>query len=178
MRKIIAITQVTVDGVMQAVGTSQVDAAILPPQYARELLLAGQIKLIGWYSEVDEQQLGALFASSQMLATRRATVEKFLRAYRRGAADYTAALMRRDRFGKRVSDAKSREVAGTIARYVYPGIALDRITITVETAAYYMDPQAKLDVADLARQMEWYKTQGLIDPSIEFYMIVDTGFVK
>jgi NitT/TauT family transport system substrate-binding protein len=168
----------SLDGVAQAVGTSQVDAAILPPQYARELLVAGQVKLIGWYSEVDEQQLGALFASSKTLATRRATVEKFLRAYRRGAADYTAALARRDRYGKRAADAKAHEAAGTIARYVYPGYALDRVTITVETAAYYMDPQAKLDTTDLARQMEWYKAQGLIDPSTELYMLIDTGFVN
>ncbi len=62
----------------QAVATGKVDAAILPPLYARELLLAGRARLIGWYSELDGAQLGALFASAKTLAARRPVVEKFL----------------------------------------------------------------------------------------------------
>src|SRR5215475_9664368 len=85
----------TIDAIARAVGTSQVDAAIMPAPYARELLASNQAKLIGWYSELDEQQLGALFVSRRMLETRRSVVEKFVRAYRRGAADYAAALMRK-----------------------------------------------------------------------------------
>ena len=79
-----------------------------------------QAKLVGWYSDLDEQQLGALFVSRKMIETRRDVVEKFMRAYRRGAADYTTALLRKDRSNKRVSDTKSREAATVIARYVYP----------------------------------------------------------
>ena len=52
--------------------------------------------------------------------TRRAAVEKFVQAYRRGVADYAAALLRKDRSSKRISDIKSQEAATTIARYVYP----------------------------------------------------------
>jgi len=136
------------DAMASAVAAGQVDAAILPAQSARELLAASQAKLIGWYSELDEQQLGALFASAKVLATRRATVEKFVRAYRRGAADYAAALLRHERYGKRVSDAKSREAATIIARYVYPGQSSG--VATVEAGAYFMDPQARLDFADIA----------------------------
>lgn len=56
----------------------------MPASYARELLASNQAKLVGWYSELDEIQFGALFASSKMIATRRAAIEKFVRAYRRG----------------------------------------------------------------------------------------------
>ena len=66
----------TIDAIARAVGTSQVDAAIMPAPYARELLASNQAKLIGWYSELDEQQLGALFVSRRMLETRRSVVEK------------------------------------------------------------------------------------------------------
>ncbi|MGE5164573.1 MAG: hypothetical protein ACM3IH_11195, partial [Sphingobacteriales bacterium] len=79
----------------------------------------------GWYSELDEQQLGALFVSKKMMETRRPIVEKFVQAYRRGAADYAAALLRKDRNSKRTSDIKSKEAAATIARYVYPDRGLD-----------------------------------------------------
>lgn len=166
----------TLDAIARAVGTDQVDAAIMPSLYARELLMANQAKFLGWYSELDEQQLGALFVSKKMLETRRAAVEKFVRAYRRGAADYAAALLRKDRSSKRISDIKSKEAATTIARYVYP----DRgdAAATVELGAYYIDPQARLDVADVARQIAWYKSQGLIDKAVDARTVVDASFVK
>lgn len=166
----------TLDAIPRAVGTDQVDAAIMPSLYARELLMANQAKFLGWYSELDEQQLGALFVSKKMLETRRAAVEKFVHAYRRGAADYAAALLRTDRSSKRVSDIKSKEAATTIARYVYP----DRgdAAATVELGAYYIDPQARLDVADVARQIAWYKSQGPIDKAVDARTVVDASFVK
>ena len=166
----------TPDAIARAVGTDQVDAAIMPSLYARELLMANQAKFLGWYSELDEQQLGALFVSKKMLETRRAAVEKFVHAYRRGAADYAAALLRKDRSLKRVSDIKSKEAATTIARYVYPDRA--DAAATVELGAYYIDPQARLDVADVARQIAWYKSQGLIDKAVDARTVVDASFVK
>ena len=167
----------TPDAIARAVGTDQVDAAIMPSLYARELLMANQAKFLGWYSELDEQQLGALFVSKKMLETRRAAAEKFVHAYRRGAADYAAALLRTDRSSKRVSDIKSKEAATTIARYVYPDRGTDAAA-TVELGAYYIDPQARLDVADVARQIAWYKSQGLIDKAVDARTVVDASFVK
>src|SRR4029078_3202928 len=115
---------------------------------------------------------GALFVSRKMIDTRRAVVEKFVHAYRRGAADYAAALLRKDRSLKRVSDIKSKEAATTIARYVYPDRA--DAAATVELGAYYIDPQARLDVADVARQIAWYKSQGLIDKAVDARTVLDT----
>jgi len=166
----------TLDAIARAVGTDQIDAAIMPSLYARELLMANQAKFLGWYSELDEQQLGALFVSRKMIDTRRAVVEKFVHAYRRGATDYAAALLRKDRSLKRVSDIKSKEAATTIARYVYPDRA--DAAATVELGAYYIDPQARLDVADVARQIAWYKSQGLIDKAVDARTVVDASFVK
>ncbi len=154
----------SLDGVARAVVNGDVDGAILPALYARELLTASQAKLVGWVSEIDEPQLGALFASAAMIDSKRATVEKFLRAYRRGAADYTAALMRRDKYSKLVVDATSQAAAASIARFVYPGRS-DGAGI-VEANLFYMDPQARLDAADVERQVEWYKSQSLIDSSV------------
>jgi NitT/TauT family transport system substrate-binding protein len=167
----------TPDAIARAVGTDQVDAAIMPSLYARELLMANQAKFLGWYSELDEHQLGALFVSKKMLETRRAAVEKFVHAYRRGAADYAAALLRKDRSSKRISDIKSKEAATTIARYVYPDRGTDAAA-TVELGAYYIDPQARLDVADVVRQIAWYKSQGLIDKAVDARTVVDASFVK
>lgn len=163
----------SLDVMARQVATGEADATILPAQYARELLTANQAKLVAWVSEIDEPQLGALFASAKTLE-KRETVEKFLRAYRRGTADYTAALMRNDKYSKRVTDAKSKAAAAAIARYIYPGRSDG--AATVEASAYYMDPQARLDSADLERQIEWYKSQSLIDSSVTVRNVVDSNF--
>jgi NitT/TauT family transport system substrate-binding protein len=111
-----------------------------------------------------------------MIATRRSAIEKFLRAYRRGVTDYTEALLRKDRNSKRAADIKSHEAATTIARYVYP----DRGTsaaIAVEASAYFIDPQAQLDVADIDRQIGWHKAQGRVDKTVSARDVVDPSFV-
>ena len=167
----------TLDAIARAVGTSEVDAAIMPAPHARELLAANQGKLVGWYSELDEQQLGALFVSTRMIETRRDVVEKFVRAYLRGAADYAAALLRKDRNAKRTSDTKSHEAATTIARYVYPDRG-ESGAATVEAGAYFIEPQARLDVADIERQTDWYKAQGLVDRNVNARDLVDPSFIK
>jgi hypothetical protein len=107
------------DDIVRALGNEQVQAAILPAPYAHELMIANQVKLIGWYSEAGSQQLGALFASAKMLNTGRAAAAKFVRAYRRGAADY-AGMLQLDRSGKRMFTIGTREIATIIAVYAYP----------------------------------------------------------
>ena len=158
----------------QAVQTGKVDAAIMPALYARDLLTASQAKLVGWVSEIAEPQTGALFASGAAIKAKRATVEKFVRAYRRGVADYAAALLRHDRYGKRISDSVSQEAARIIARTVFPGRS-SGVTI-VEANAAYMDPKARIDIADIARQLDWYKAQGFVEKTVAARDVVDPSF--
>ncbi len=165
---------VSYDAMARAVGTAQADAALLPLQYARELLVSNQARFVGWFSEIDNQQLGALFVSTKVIESNRGMIEKFLRAYRLGAADYS--LMLQLDHGKRLSTPESRVVATAIAPYVYPDMHLSVGAATVEAGAYYMDPQGRLDLADLARQVEWYKAEGLIDKTIDAAQIADTSF--
>jgi hypothetical protein len=85
--------------------------------------------------------------------------------------------MRKDIHSKRTSDSKSHEVATTIARYVYR----DRGTngaAQVEAGAYFIEPQAWLDVADVERQIAWHKAQGRVDKSVSGRDVVDLSFVK
>jgi NitT/TauT family transport system substrate-binding protein len=168
----------TLEEVSEAINNDRADAAVLPVHYARALLMASQARLIGWCSEVDQPQLGALFASSKTIASKRPMIEKFLNAYRRGAAEFTGAMMRRDRFAKRIFDARSRGIATMVGRYVYSHLPADRAMIAIETTAYYVDPQARLDVGDVARQVEWFKAQGLVGADVDPKAIVDTSFTN
>ncbi|MBI1202065.1 MAG: ABC transporter substrate-binding protein [Rhodopseudomonas sp.] len=175
-----SLDQVTLkpEGSPAAIGAAleggKVDAAIVPSNYARNLMTTNQAKLVAWVSDLDETQLGALFVSIKVLQSRRTTVEKFLRAYRRGAADYYSSLMRHDNHGRRISNTRSHEAAGVIARYVYPG--KNGGSAVVEADAYYLDSDARIDAADLTRQIDWYRTQGLIDRKFDARTMMDLSF--
>ena len=113
--------QGTLNDIARAIASGAADAAILPGNEARALLTGGQARLVAWYSEIDQTQLGALFASNKAIDARRAIVEKFVRAYRRAATEYAVLYLHNDRFGKRVTNARTREMSAKIARYVFPG---------------------------------------------------------
>jgi len=163
----------TNDDIVRALANEQVQAAILPAAYAQELMMASQVKLIGWYSEAGSQQLGALFASAKMLNTRRAVADKFVRAYRRGAADY-AGMLQLDRSGKRMFTIGTREIATIIARYAYPGRPLGRAAASIEATALPINPSAELDADELARQVEWYRAQKLIQTAASGKDMIDS----
>lgn len=168
--------QATLNDVARAIASGAADAAILPGNEARALLTGGQARLIAWYSEIDQTQLGALFASGKAIAARRATVEKFVRAYRRAATEYAALYLHNDRFGKRVINAKTRDMSAKVARYVFPGRPAEQATALVEAGIYNMDRDARLDAGDIARQVAWYQSQSLVSRDIEARLIVDSSF--
>lgn len=150
----------SLDVMARALQQGNVDAAILPARYARDLMMASQAKFIGWCSEVDEPQLGALFTRAGTIAEQRTTVERFVRAYRRGVANYAGTLLRHSLFGKRVIDAKADAAAALIAAYVYPDGS--NSAAAVEASAYFIDPRARIDINDIARQIAWHKAQKLV----------------
>jgi len=89
-------------------------------------------------------------------------------------ADYAAALLRHDRFSKRVLDSQSRDAAGIIARYVYPDISTG--VAIVEASAPFIDPKVRIDIADIERQLSWYQAQGFVEKTVEARDVVDLSF--
>lgn len=156
----------------------QVDAIIIAPHLARPLIESGEAKLLGWFSDIDEYQFGGLFTATRTTQERRDLTQRFVRAYQQGAADYARAFTRRDGAGKRVFDAESDEAAKLIAKYVYPSDAPEAGAAKVKASASYADPKARLDVADILRQVEWMKSQGLVDSGVDGRSTMDLGFVS
>lgn len=161
-----------------AIKGNQVDAIIIAPHIARALVTAGDAKLLGLYSDLDEYQFGALFASPKAIAGRRPVVQKFVRAYQKGAAEFAGALLRLDASGRRISDARSKEAAAMVAKYVAPGQDPQQAAQRVEASTFYVDPQARLDVGDIHKQVAWFKAQGMIDKSVDPAAFIDLGFVE
>jgi NitT/TauT family transport system substrate-binding protein len=157
---------------------NQVDAIIIAPHLAKQLLASGDAKLLGWYSDLDEYQFGALFTSPKTIEARHGVVEKFVRAYQKGAGEFAAALLRRDDSGNRVFNSASHALAAQIAKHVYPSEAQERAISLVEASTFYVDPQARLNVGDIHAQIAWYKQQGMVDAAVDPRALFDLSFVQ
>ena len=161
-----------------ALKTGQVDSIIIAPHLAHAMVENGDAKPIARYCDIDEYQFGGLFTTPKAIAARRPMLEKFVSAYQKGAQEYFSALLRRDEEGRRVFDEKATEAAALIAKYVYPSEPAAKAATLVETSAFYVDPQARLDVADILKQIAWYKAQGLVAEEVEARAVLDLSFVK
>ena len=100
-----------------------------------------------------------------------------MRAYQKGAADYFAAFLQKDAAGNRVMGPDADAAAALIGKSVYPGEPAEQAVPKVKASAFYVDPQARLDVADIVRQVDWYQKAGLVDAGMDAKAMLDLGFI-
>lgn len=161
-----------------SVKSGQVDAIVIAPHLAKPLVASGEAKLIGRVSDIAEYQFGGLFTNTKTIANKRAMVEKFVRAYQKGAADYAKSFVTKDAEGKIVYTADSDANAALVGKHVYPSDTAEQAAPKVKASAFFVDAQARLDVADITQQVSWLKAQGLADASVDAKSILDLSFVK
>lgn len=161
-----------------AVKTNQVDAAILAPHIAGPMVERGEVKLIGPLSSIADYQYGAVFASPKLVADNRPLVARFVGAYIKGLADYSSALLRVDASGKKMTDDAAMKAGAEIGKYVYPSDKPEDAAKKVIASAVYVAADGKIDLADVEKQIAWYKSQKLVDAAVDAKNFVDTSFAK
>lgn len=161
---------------LAALRSGQVDATIIAPHLARPMVQRGEAKHVVWYSELDEYQFGGLFTATRTASERREQTRRFTQAYQRACADYAHAFLRLNG-GQRVFDAASDVAAAQIAKHVYPNDPPERGVELTKSASIFIDERARLDVADIHRQIEWYKGQNLVNAAVDPRVTLDLGFV-
>ena len=151
---------------------NQVDGALMPASVAVPLVERGKAHLLGWVGDETPWQLGALFTSPKTVAERRTLVEKFVRAYQKGARDYYDQLLAKDASGKIVGGPERAATLALIAKYIN-----ETPEQTAKSIAF-IDPEGRLLVGDVYRQVAWYKAQGLVDQSVDAKSFLELGFIK
>jgi NitT/TauT family transport system substrate-binding protein len=164
----------SIPNVMAALKGAQVDAVLLPANNAYALEKEGAGKIIGWVHQETPWQLGGLFANTKVVETRRAAVEKFVRAYQKACADYAEGLLQKDAQGQRIFGPKADELIAIIQKYVEPKPSVEQ----VKGSASYIDPQGRLLVNDIYSQVRWYQANGMVDKTVDTSKILDLTFVK
>ncbi len=150
---------------------AQVDATIAPVTVARQLEAEGAGRIIGWVGDETPWQLGALFTSPKTIAEKRGVVEKFVRAYAKGAHDYHVAFNARDK-GQEIRGPGYDEAIAILAK------VLEQPADRVRVGLPYVDPEARLNVGDVYNQVEFWQSQGLVDRNVDAKAILDLSFVK
>lgn len=163
---------------LAALKGNQVDAIIIAPHLAKPVAASGEAKLIGAASEAGEYQFGGLFTGAKTVEAKRATVEKFVRAYQKGQGEYHRAFLSKDASGNMTYPNDADAVAAMVGKYVYPSDTPQQAAPKVKASAFYADPQARLDVADINQQVVWLKEQKLVDQGVDPKTFLDLTFIK
>jgi NitT/TauT family transport system substrate-binding protein len=130
----------------------------------------GRAKLLGWVGDmVPYGQANAAFTSAKTANGRRDTVERFLRAYRKGARDYHDAFAAADE--ARRDGPTAPAIIAILQKYTgQPPEQIDQ-------AIPWVDADTRLDVADIAHQIAWFHEQGQVKAEAKLADVVDARYV-
>ena len=148
-----------------------VDAALLPVSTARKLIDDGGARLLGWVGDETPWQLGAVFASPKALGNK-PLVTKLLAALARADREYHDVILASIKDGKADINDKTKPLLEIIAKYT--NLPVEQV---VGNCAY-IDPDGKLDVKNVANQIEWMQEQGFVDKGFGVDAIIAREFVK
>src|SRR5579864_1539813 len=158
----------SIPNIASALTGGQADAAMLNTVALAPLVEHGTVKVAAWTGEETPYQVTVLFASSRTTDRKADLLNRYLRAYRKGASDYAEAFVGED--GKRADGPGSAEISAIIARYT--GLSPAQVAASIA----FVDPEARLDIRDIRHQVQWFKAQGLIKDNVNADAIIDTRF--
>lgn len=153
-----------------AVIGGQADTAMLTSNQIPAILQRDQAKLLGWVADEVPWQVAMMWTATKTANERRATVDHFLSAVRRGSHDVYNAFVGPD--GKRKDGPGAPEITAIIAKYVHLPVEKTKDLIG------YTDPELRLDEKDVARQIAWYRAQGMIKGEVKIGQVLDKRYTK
>lgn len=156
---------------VSAVKGGQVDVSPLPATLAQQVEDSGAGKIIAWMGDEVPTQFGGLFASPATIANNRNVVVRFVRAYGKGIGLYDRAFQQKGPDGKRIKGEGYDDLIKIITERTGEARA------SLESALPYFNPEARLQIDDIAEQIEVYKSLRLVDQSLRVDAVVDRSFV-
>ncbi|MXY38445.1 MAG: ABC transporter substrate-binding protein [Rhodospirillaceae bacterium] len=163
-----------VGAMIGALKSGQVDAMFMVPHIAKPLARGGAAKIVGWLRDWHpDYQITALITSTRNIEKRRGLVEKFLRAYAKGMADFNRVML-----DQKKDPAAVEAMVKTIHKYVYTSRPYAKAARSIKAGAMFLNPGLSLDLKSIKHQLEWNQSQGFVKKDITMDQVVDTSFVK
>jgi len=158
------------NNVISAMIGGQVDATVtvLATGYV-PLIEKGDVRVLGWVGDEMPFQDRAIFVTTKTANERQDMLRRFLRAYAKGAKDFHDAFTGPD---ERPQDGPTAAATvALIAKWV------EQSPEQVRGGIAYIDPELCVNVADVMRQIAWYKSQGMLKADIDGNQIIDKRYV-
>jgi NitT/TauT family transport system substrate-binding protein len=152
---------------VSAVVGGQADASLISASAVMPSLRRADMKLIGWIGEEIPWQIGVAFTTTKIAREKPMTVERFLRAVRKGTRDFHDAFTGPGEV--RADGPRAPEVLAIISKYIGEPSALINVP--------YVDADARLDVNDVLHQIDWFKSQGLVKGEFKGGDLIDKRYV-
>ncbi|HVB17184.1 MAG TPA: ABC transporter substrate-binding protein [Stellaceae bacterium] len=154
---------------VSAVAGNTADAGIIPATAATPPVTKGAMKLLGYTGDEVQWQAGGAFASTKMIKDNPKLVERFLRAFRKGLADYHAAYMGPD--DKRKDGPTAPAITAIIAKYI------GQTPQQIESSIPYLDAKGALDPKDIDHQLDWFRAQGMLKSNIKAADVIEQKYL-
>ena len=158
------------NNVISAMMGGQVDGTVtvLATGYV-PLIDKGDVRVLGWVGDEMPFQDRAIFVTTRTANEHQDMLRRFLRAYRKGARDFHDAFTGPDERPKDGPTAAA--MIDLIAKWV------EQSPAQVRGGIAYIDPELRVNVADVLRQIAWYKTQGMLKADVDGNQIIDKRYV-
>jgi NitT/TauT family transport system substrate-binding protein len=147
----------------------QADASGATGSLAGVILARGDAKLLGYMGDETPYQLSGTFTSRKTADERGDTVHAFLHALNKGYRDYYDAFIQD---GKRHDGPTAPEMLAIVAK------GTGQKPEDTAKGLPYIDAKGRVDVADVVRQYEWYKAQGMIKGAAAPATIIDRRYAE
>lgn len=151
-----------------AVIGGQADSTMLTSTILLPLVDRKQVKFLAWAGEQVQWQVALMWTSTKIANERPAMVRHFLTAVRRGAHDVAKAFVGPD--GKKYDGPNVDEITAIVAKYVHLTPEQTKL------AMGYTDPDLRINEKDVARQIAWYRSQGMIKGNFGVDQVIDKRF--
>ncbi len=155
--------------VISALSGGTVEAAVMPGTPTLAIVEKGEIKRLAWVGDLTPGWIGsALFTSTKTANEQGDLVKRFLVAYRKATQDYHDAFTTADE--KRKDGPTAPAIMAILAKFTGTTPA------DIDRATPYIDRQGRLDAADVARQIAWYKSQNLLKGEVKAEELIDSRY--
>jgi NitT/TauT family transport system substrate-binding protein len=133
------------------------------------VIARGDAKLLAYVGDETPWQAGIVYTTRKTADERRDTVEKTLRALKKGMRDYHDAFTGPDE--RRKDGPGAPEILALLSKEI--GQPPEQIA----RAIAYADREGRLDVKDLNHQVAFLRAQGLIKGAVDLDAIIDKRYV-
>jgi NitT/TauT family transport system substrate-binding protein len=153
-----------------ALQNGKVDASITSePEASQAILMGGVTRVMGndaWYPN---QEISVLIYSGAFIREHRDLARKFMRAYLRAVRYYVGALR-----GGRFAGPNAADVISILSATTGLKDPAAYKTLTPSS----IDPDGKLNLGSMRKDLQYFKDQGLIDGNVKVEDIVDESILN